>query len=501
MLAAAVTAVVLAGAVPACRSEGASSDASGPPKASSSTPAPRRGPLTWRSCESGLQCARLRVPLDYADPAGPTISLALIRIRARHADQRIGSLVVNPGGPGASGVQFLADARSYLPDGIADRFDVVGFDPRGIGRSAPVECGLDLDAYFDLNPAPRTTAERAALVAASQTVAGGCATNAGTILPHVSTKDGARDLDRIRQALGDRRLTYLGYSYGTLLGAWYAELFPTNVRALVLDGAVDPKQDFAAVSLDQSKGFQRVFDAYLAGCDDRSSCGFPAAMHATTARAAYDALWTRVQDQPIPAKGRDGRALTAGLFQIGLVEPLYLGEEGFRDLDRALTAAAKGNGTRMIDLADAYTDRGPGGRYDNSSDAYWAVTCLDLPAPTTDAAFAALADSVAKAAPDFGAANVNLGMPCAFWSTPPVITPGPLTAPGAPPIVVIGGTQDPATPYANARSLAAQLESGVLVTVVTNAHTAYPSYDDCLDPVVNRYLLTGKAPRAGLRCD
>lgn len=488
-----VAAALLAGG--ACSSEPNPKE-SKPPNPGSTT----SRSLAWHACHDGLDCGHLAVPLDESHPDGRTIDLALIRRPARDRDHRIGSLVVNPGGPGASGVDFVADAGSFLPAAVLDRFDLVGFDPRGVGRSAPIECHTDLDAYFDVNPAPETQVQRAAIEAASATVATACAKHAGTMLPYVSTEAGARDLDRLRAALGDPQLTYLGYSYGTLLGALYAEAFPTRVRALVLDGAVDPAQDFAAVSIDQAAGFQHIFDAYLAGCPRRSSCRFPAALHVSRARDAYDALWRRVVRAPIPADDRDGRALTPGLFQLGIVEPIYLGTAGFRDLDRALSAAATGNGARMIDLADEYTGRDASGHYDNSTDAYWAVTCLDTPSPRTATGFAAVAAQAAVRAPDFGPANVYLGQVCQTWAAPPERTPGPIHAEGAAPIVVIGGTRDPATPYANAVALAGQLESGRLVTVETTVHTSYPAGDDCLDPAINRYLIDRVVPRRGLRC-
>jgi pimeloyl-ACP methyl ester carboxylesterase len=456
--------------------------------------------LTWRSCRGGFQCARLSVPLDYARPDGAHISLALIRQPARDANAREGSLVINPGGPGASGVDFVAQSGDVLPAEIRDHFDIVGFDPRGVGGSAPVDCHANLDAYFDVNPAPRNATERATLVRASAAVATDCANNAKALLPHVSTVDGARDLDRIRAALGDAKLTYLGWSYGTLLGAWYAQLFPTKVRALVLDGAVDPAYNFVQSSEDQANGFQQIFDSFLAGCPRRATCEWVTGSGKNAAHATYAAMLRRAQDHPMAVTGSRGRTLTAGLFALGVIEAFYVGDQGFGDLDHALTALARGDGRALVALADEYTERGDAGTYSNSNDAYWAVSCLDLPTPRSPSAFTQIAAAAQKTAPDFGAATVNVALVCATWAAPALNPPHALHAPGAPPIVVIGGTSDPVTPYRNAKALAAELDSGVLVTFDTTQHTAYPAGDDCLDPTIDRYFLTTAAPAAGLHC-
>ena len=463
--------------------------------AESSAAASRPATLAWSDCGDGLECARLKVPLDDAQRGGPTISLALIRAPARDPEHRIGSLVVNPGGPGGSGVDYLRAAASSFSDVLRDRFDLVSFDPRGVGASAPVECHADLDAYYALDFDPDDQAEREQMEAGAQALVQACERSAGAELPYLTTDRAARDLDRIRKALGDRRLTYLGYSYGTYLGAWYAQQFPKRVRALVLDGPIDPALDATAMQVQQAVGFERSLDLFLAQCASDRSCAFS---RDGGAAAAYDALRARLEGAPVPTKDGSGREFSGSLFDIGVTEILYRGKDYFPDLARALDAADRGNVSRLLEAADRYTYRHSDGSYDNVQDAFLAIGCADGPPVGGPSGLAAIEAEAARQAPRLGRTIVNGSLPCAFW---PVAAPPPaaLHARGAAPILVLGTRNDPATPFAWAEGLASELESGVLVTIEGERHTAYPG-NDCVNRVVEDYLVRGAVPTTPEHC-
>ena len=450
-------------------------------------------PLAWESCgSSGFQCSTLTVPLVDDDPSAGTIGLALTRLRAGDARQRIGSLVVNPGGPGASAVGYLQAAAGQLPAGVRARFDLVGFDPRGVGASQPVRCGTtaDLDRYFSLDPSPDDPAELSALERGNERFAAGCASRSGGTLPHVSTVDAARDLDKVRAALGDERLTYLGYSYGTSLGAAYLDLFPTRVRAMVLDGGLDPALTWDRLLEGQSRGFDRALEAFLADCE-RIRCSYRRAVKGDLG-AAYDRLAAEVERGPL--SGDATREVGPSAFSLGVGAGLYSRTQGWPAIADALTSAESGDGSLLLALNDSYLDRGADG-YKNVSEANLSVNCIDRPWPRGSAPYLALAERVRRDAPRFGPAIALSGLACSDWPVRPVSTPHPVTGRGAPPVVVIGTTGDPATPYAWSVALADQLESGVLLTYRGDGHTVYRNgAPDCLRLPVDRYLITAQAP-------
>lgn len=464
-------------------------------------------PLKWSAC-GAAQCARLEVPLDWTgrDPRarGLRIALAMLRYPATgSAADRIGSLVVNPGGPGASGVDFVRDNVSIIPAAIRARFDIVGFDPRGTGASMPVHClsGPQLDQLFALPPYPDSPAEEQQLVAGSRLEADACATALGPALPHLATVDVARDLDAIRAALGDSKLSYLGYSYGTYIGAAYAQAFPTHIRAMVLDGAINPDLDGAALISEQADGFETAFNAFSAWCAGNPNCMFGRNLTSVSQlQASYDLLAASVRRNPLVV---GTRRVTSGEFYLGVLVTLYSKDAGWPALGIALATAQQGNGTVLLELADQYVDRGANGQYSPEDEANLAVNCIDHPWPTTPAAYAALADQLARRDPRFGRAIAWSGLGCAFWRAAPVTAPHEVHAPGAPTILVVGTTRDPATPYDEAVSLADQLDQGVLVTNVGDGHTAYRSTGSgCVQDVVDRYLITLAAPprAGGVRC-
>jgi pimeloyl-ACP methyl ester carboxylesterase len=453
--------------------------------------------LAWTACGPDLQCATLTVPVDEAQPDGAAMGLAVIRRPAGDRAERIGSLVVNPGGPGASGVDFARAAASTYPAALLRRFDLVGFDPRGSGRSDPVHCVDSVDPLFDAAFSPADDAARAALVAAVERVAVGCEANSGALLPYVSTQDTARDLDRLRAALGDHALSFIGESYGSYLGTVYATLFPDRVRAVVLDGAIDPAQDATASTLAQARGFEHALDDFLADCSARTSCPFH---HRGRAAAAYDALRARSARAPIPAARTNGRTLNETRFDAAVVETLYGGSSAWPDLATALAAADRGDGARLLAQADAFAGRTANGGHDDSLDGFWAISCLDGPDAPTLADAAHVEALAVAAAPRLGAFIANNSLVCSVWPVPPASPPARLDAAGAPPLLVIGNTRDPATPLASARVLTADLARARLLVVDDEAHTAFASGNACVDAAVTRYLVDRVLPRVGAHC-
>ncbi|HEY3672059.1 MAG TPA: alpha/beta fold hydrolase [Acidimicrobiia bacterium] len=455
-----------------------------------------RSSLTWRACGSGFQCSTLAVPLDASAPER-TVDLAVVRVRARDSDSRIGTLVVNPGGPGVPAVEYLRGVASTLPEAVRDRFDLVAFDPRGVGASEPVECLDSLDPVFDEAFEPTTAVARTELVDEMTALAQQCAARNGDLLGHVSTLDAADDLEQLRIALGEDRLSFLGYSYGTFLGATYAQHHPDRVRAFVLDGPVDPSMSARAVTLAQARGFEQALDDFLDHCSDQRGCAFH---HGGDAAAAYDALRATAGRTPLATSDPDGRTLNQTRFDAAVLQQLYLGRAAWSGLADALAAAERGDASTLLAGADGFVGRTDDGGDDHALESFWAVTCLDGPVVTGADAAAQLEKRAVEVAPRMGAFIVNNSLPCSVWPVPPVAPAGRLTAAGAPPILVIGTTFDPATPLAQARSLAGGLERGRLLVADGEQHTSFNNGNQCVDDIVVKYLVDRKVPRIGTRC-
>ena len=452
--------------------------------------------LKWTACGSGGQCARLIVPLDDTISGGPTIKLALARVKARDPEKRIGALVVNPGGPGAPGAQFALDFAASLPEVIQDRFDIVGFDPRGTGKSAGVDCTDDFDSIYALDWAPDTEFARTQLEEGFRNLANACSKSDGDKLPFLSTRRAARDLDLIRAALGEKRLTYLGYSYGSYLGAQYANQYPDRVRALVLDGAVDPSLDSQSLQVQQSEAFENSLNLFLQDCSESTDCAF----HKNGESAsAYDKRRTRVGEIPLTVNDGEKRKLNGTLFDIGVSQILYEGEDGWATLASALAAADEGDGAELLFYSDLYTGRLGKGSYDNLTESFFGVGCIDGPDVGGIEGIRRIESAAAAAAPRLGRSIVNNSLVCAFWpvAAEPLVA---LPAQTNKPILVIGTRNDPATPLAWAEGLTKELGNAVLVTTEGARHTAYASGKGCVDNLVNRYLISTKAPKIGTRC-
>ncbi|GII94736.1 alpha/beta hydrolase [Sinosporangium siamense] len=455
--------------------------------------------LKWRDCGAGFECAKLQVPLDYAKPEGQQLQISVIRLPASGTD-RIGSVVVNPGGPGGSGVQYARAARSILSDEVRERFDVVGFDPRGVGESAPVRClsARELDDYMSLDNSPDGPEEVSEFERGSRRFAAGCESESARLLPYVGTVNVARDLDVLRSALGDKGLTYLGKSYGTLIGAVYADLFPARVRALVLDGAVDPSLSSIEVNLTQARGFETAYRAFLEDCFKAADCPFRG-RDVDGAMREVTELLRRSDNKPLRNRSGDGRRITESWVMLGIITPLY-DRRSWPTLRQALNEALDGDGTTLLRMADVLIDRRGDGTYSNQTESNMAVNCVDSPYPTSLADFTKAAKEAAKEAPNFGRQVMWGSLPCAYWPVPAGKRTGTLTAKGAPPIVVIGTYRDPATPYAWAKALSRQLTSGVLLSYDGDGHTAYFTGSTCVDDAVDRYLVSLKPPAEGTVC-
>ncbi len=456
--------------------------------------------LDWSGCGGDFQCATMEVPLDYDDPGGDVVEIAVLRSPAT-GDERRGSLVVNPGGPGGSGVDYARAARSVATEAVLESYDIVGFDPRGVGASTPIDCldDADLDAFVAADASPDSDEEIAELQEQAERFASGCESRSGELLPHVGTPDVARDMDVLRAVIGDEQLTYLGKSYGTYIGAVYADLFPDRVGRMVLDGAIDPALSGTDMALGQADGFERALGAFIGWCLDKDcSVGDTEA----EIRQSVSGLLRQADAEPLPT-GDDGRPLTESLATYGIILPLYLtAAEGYPTLELALSSALDdGDGTMLLTLADLYLDRGSDGAYNgNQNEAIAAVNCLDRPESATVEEAEASVPQFEEASPIFGPFLAWGALACSAWPVESESQPAPVTAPGAAPILVVGTTGDPATPYAWAESLAGQLGSGSLLTYEGSVHTAYRAGSDCVDEAVDDYLLAGTVPADGTRC-
>lgn len=459
------------------------------------TTAAAQGTISWSKCGGRFECATFTVPLDYADPSGTQIDLALIRQPARDPAKRVGSLLTNPGGPGGSGVDFVRAWAGSLSSDITDRFDIIGFDPRGVGESTPIVCHDNLKAWVAADPSPDSQSEWDTLARETEAFADGCAAKHSALLPFLGTKNVARDMDRMRAALGDAKLTYLGYSYGTVIGQVYADMFPGNVRAMVLDGAVDLALSTDDRTLTQIAGFDRALEAFIANCN-RTNCRLESLGGAAR---AVDDLFRKAEEAPIPSKSAD-RPAGPGEVLIGLIEPLYSASR-WSSLERAIEAGLGGDGSRLVQLTDSYLQRDPGGGYANVQEANVAVNCVDQELsklPTRFADFPAAAARFAQTAPRFGPA-VATGLTCAFWAAKPDALAPPRAA-GVPPILVVSTSGDPATPYEWGVAVSKQLPGAVLLSYGGEGHTVYGGRDGCIDKAVNRYLVELTAPAPGTAC-
>ena len=455
--------------------------------------------LRWASCSGGMQCTTAKAPLDWKDPGAGEIELALIRQPAK--GDRQGSLLVNPGGPGASGYDFVKDSVGYATDStLQNSFDVVGFDPRGVGRSTAVKCydADQMDQYlYGITPGVRGSDQWiAANESISKDFGAACEKNSKSLLDHVDTVSAARDLDLLRAVLGDKKLNYLGYSYGTFLGATYAELYPGKTGRLVLDGALDPAASNFDVTEVQAKGFESALRAYLKDCLWKKECAFTGTVD--DAMTSISQLLASVDKSPI--RNSDGRELGANTMVTAIITPLY-DATAWSYLDKLFQTVMQGDASVAFALADSYNDRQSDGTYsDNSTEAFTAINCLDYPIDGDVSVMREHAAALAQAAPVIGPYMAYGEIGCANWPYKSTVERGPIAAKGSAPILVVGTTNDPATPYVWAKNLASELENGHLLTYKGEGHTAYNKSNRCVNSAVDDFLVHGTIPAEGKTC-
>ena len=453
--------------------------------------------VTWTSCNGGYQCTYVQVPLDYAKPNGEHIKLAVTRLPA--SGKRLGAMLINPGGPGGSGFDMAKDsAKSYFSDKLRAAYDVVGFDPRGVQRSAPVKClddkqmdaarqqnfDLDTDGGFDKAAAQMKIDTKE------------CKANSGPDLQFVDTVSSAKDMDILRAVVGDPKLNYMGFSYGTKLGATYAGLFPSRVGKFSLDGALDPTLTIDQVSMGQAVGFENALQAWIKVCLPQKDCP----VHGTPAQATKQIQDLSDAYAAQPPVAPDGRVVTGTEFMGAVAFTMY-STELWEPLAGALTQAFAGDPSGMQMLADYSADRDSNGKYkSNTSAAFMAINCLDYQMNSDLAHMRAESAALQKAAPTFGSLLAYSGLSCMYWPYPATGKAETITAKGAGPILVIGTTGDPATPYPWAQALVKQLDSGVLVTWKGEGHTAYGRANACVTNTVDDYFVDGKVPAKGTTC-
>ncbi|HET6311583.1 MAG TPA: alpha/beta hydrolase [Candidatus Nitrosotalea sp.] len=468
-----------------------------PKQAAQGSPTPSPSTLKWIDCGGGFQCATVQVPLDYAHPDVGTIGIAISRKPATDTARRIGSVLTNPGGPGASGIQFLRGEVTAMAN-LNTRLDLIGFDPRGIGQSAAVRCldGPQEDVFNALDPVLDDPNEKQTAIDADKNFAAGCQQRSASVLPFVDSVSAARDMDMIRAALGDQKLTYLGFSYGTFLGQIYAHLFPTHVRALALDGVIDPTLASNDMLYAQLVGFEQNLQSFLSDCRAHKTVA-PTCTYAQTGDPGTKLmdLMQRLDTTPLVV---GNRSLTRGLAVIGVLTPLY-DQSTWPYLDQGLTQANQGNGTLLLRFSDLYLGRKTDGTYDNQTDANLAVNCIDRPVPADVATYDALGPKFASASPLFGPAFQYSNLICAYWPVKPKGNAGPITAAGAPPILLVGGTGDPATPYVWAQAVSKVLTGSVLLTREGNGHVSYDK-SVCAKQAIDAYLIDLTLPPAGTVC-
>lgn len=443
-------------------------------------------PLTWTPCGQ-QQCATVAVPLDYTAPDAQGITLSLLKVPAT-AEPRLGTIFVNPGGPGFGGTGL---ARDFARAGL-EQYDIVGWDPRGTGDSTPLACfqGEDVDAYMALDTSPDDAAERQALIVANRSFGQSCLERSGELLEHITSVETVRDLDVLRHLVGDEKLGYLGYSYGTWIGSLYAEMFPDRVGRLVLDGAVDLTEDDDDVI--QAEGFDRALTSFAEWCvGQRCELGSTSEEVLQSVTGVFDAT----DVQPMPT--RSERRLTQSLAVTGVVLLLY-SEESWPQLRQALELAQDGDGDALLFYADAYNDRGEDGRYGQSTFSFPAISCVDSDDEGLDEALTRWEEDQ-ETAPIFGR-YFGPSLTCPVWPAQPQLPPDPITGAGAAPILVVGTTGDSATPYEYAVQMADQLESGHLLTLDGEGHGAYGNGNACVDQAVVAYLKDGVLPADGARC-
>ncbi|MEA2486471.1 MAG: hypothetical protein QOF16_125, partial [Actinomycetota bacterium] len=425
-------------------------------------------------------------------PHATKIGISVIRRPASDPSRRLGSLVLDPGGPGGSGVSWLRSVSSLF-SGPSQRFDLVAFDPRGVGESAPVRCLDDrgLDAYFQINPVPTSPRTKHAWIAANKRYDRACKRGDKKLLAHIATRDEAMDVELLRRALGDGKLTYMGFSYGTFLGEMYASLFPSKVRAMALDAVVPPRLTTTQLILGQTRGFAQDLRDFFAWCR-ANGCSLT---DSGDPQDAFDSLVQNLQSHDLPA---GSRTLALGEATYGVADALY-DSRSWPQLSSALSAAVGGDGSQLLALFDDYAQRDTQGHYTNEFDAYNSIVCADRPSPRSASRYGELANKLQRRYGTFGSFIAWQSLPCAYWPETPAPLPAKLTSHRLAPILYIGGTHDPASPYSWAKQAHHDTRGSILLTRVGEGHTSYGK-SQCVHNAVDAYLIDLKLPPRHQRC-
>jgi pimeloyl-ACP methyl ester carboxylesterase len=454
-------------------------------------------PIEWKPCDGStnteVECGNIEVPFDYADPEQGSFVLYVKKHNAANPADRIGSMMVNPGGPGFGGSSLADDAQYYFSQDLIDRFDIIAWDPRGTGETTPaVNCVDTFDEYFGLDSPPETPEEKQALIDASQAFNDKCEENSGTILPYISTKASAQDINSLRLALGEEKVSFFGFSYGSELGTTWATMFPETVRAIVVDGAVDPNASSIQEGMAQAKGFEGQLATFLKQCSERTTCEFH---NDGDAEAAFDKLVLDIDAKPLDVS-KDRTPVTQGVLFTAVAQAMY-SDYYWPQLSEALSAAQGGDGKGILQLYDDYYQRKDDGTYGNELEAFLAISCLDDPGATSTEEVDSHIEDFIAAAPRLGG-NFAYGYSCALWPVKQADKIS-ITGKGAGPIVVVGTTGDAATPLSSTRKMAQGLEQGILIVVDANQHTGYGA-NSCVVKAVDEYLIKLTVPANETTC-
>ena len=445
--------------------------------------------LDWQDCYGEFQCSSFKVPIDYENIDNKNFVLKVLKHSALDQAEKLGAIVVNPGGPGGSAVHYAFNAKYIVSNALLKKYDIVGFDSRGINNSEEIRCLTDAeeDAFLSADASDGKPQSVANLEAISKDFAAKCAKSAGAKLGHVSTLEAAKDMEILRNLLNEDKLNYLGKSYGTYLGTLYASLFPKSVGRMVLDGAVDPSSSLREQQIAQAVGFDRALNNYLAS-------------QSTFNLAEIQSLLMKSKIEPM--EDSSGRKATQSLVITAIAQSLYDPNDGWRELSNLLDKAiSKEDPSGIFELADRYNTRDESGSYySNQNDIAIMITCLDWQEPRTIEQMGSDRDEFIKAAPVFGQFLNFAGLPCKYWKAKPQLPKTQLTKIETSPIIIIGVTEDPATPYKWSQNLAKVFTNSKLLTLKGEGHTGHNQGNKCVDSAVDSYYLTGKIRTSALIC-
>jgi pimeloyl-ACP methyl ester carboxylesterase len=457
--------------------------------------------LVWSACKDDkkFECAEIEVPVDYQNPGDASLTLALKKLPAKQSSNKVGSLLINPGGPGGSGTDYVTYAEDAFGKRLMDSFDIIGFDPRGVALSTPLDCLTDkeVDEFIAFDGTPDTDQELKDSLQLSINLAKGCEAIENNLIAHVGTQEAARDMDIIRELVGDEKLNFLGASYGTYLGGMYAELFPEKVGRLVLDGAVDPSLSGVEQSFDQAVGLDTALERFVEDCPKHDDCPLTqtGAGGIKEIRDFLDSLDAK------PLKTEDPERILTQAMGVYAVAGFLYSDEWWSYMRQSLATAFDGDGTDLLSIVDLFNERKNDGTFaTNATEAIYAINCFDEPSDATEELVREFAKTWIKDAPVFGDYLAWGNLACTIW---PVKDPNPINkfvAQGAAPIVVVGTKYDPATPYKWALGLSSQLTSSVLLTYEGDGHTAYMRGSECIDKEIENYLVDGTIPAKNIIC-